>query len=180
MSDGLRNNEVAAALRENERAMRALATSAHRGFALLEELIRDVYSNSDRLTALERQVAQLRSTIETLVAVEGTRQDLLREDQRLERARLDAEQAKDEISGQYEITKIEHETKRVELETKAGEARLEAARDAARGFVAFLQTRAGWGVLVLCGMLIAWAMGTDEFSHLVSNLITLLKGWRTS
>jgi hypothetical protein len=178
MADALRNHEIAAALKENsvaskevERSMRALATSAHRGFALLEELIRDVYANGDRITALERQVAQLRSTIETLVALDATRQDLLREDQRLERERLEAKRAEDEISGAYEITKLEHETKRVETRTAA-------ARDAARGLVAFLQTRAGWGVLLLCGMVVAWAMGTERFSDLLSNLVALSKGWR--
>lgn len=178
MADGLRNHEIAAALRENERAMRSLGTAAHRVFSLLEELIRNVYTNADRTSDLERQVAQLRSAIETLVAVDQTRQDLLREDLRLERERLELQRNEDEISGSYEITKLEHETKRVELQAKAGVARVDAARDAARGFVAFLGTRAGWGVLVLCGMALAWLMGTDQFSDLLSNLLALWKGFR--
>jgi hypothetical protein len=179
MADGLRSVEIANALLENERATRAASTAMHRMFVNLEANTKETFRNTERVRALEREAAQLRAAVETLVHLEQERVDLRKEELRLEREKLDVQQAQDEISGSYEITKLEHDTKRVELETKSREAQIEAARDAARGFATFLQTRAGWGVLVLCGMMIAWLMGTAQFSDLVSNLVALSKGWRS-
>lgn len=180
MSDGLRSAEVANALLENERAVRAAQSGLHRGFVILDENTREVFRNTDAVSVLATEVGtlaievvQIRGTVEALVSLEQGRQDLRKEELRLEREKLDLKRNEDEISGSYEITRLEHDTKRAET-------RVAAARDAARGLVIFLQTRAGWGVLVLCGMVIAWAMGTERFSDLLSNIVALSKGWRAS
>jgi hypothetical protein len=157
MSDALRSHEIANALLENERAMRAVQMSCHSLFMRLDALER-------KQGAVEAQLAQQRVAIETLVAVHQTLVDLRRDELALERDKVERE-----ITG---------EVARVEAEAKARVAFVDALRDGARGSAAFLQTRTGWGVLFLCGMIVAWAMGTDQFSDLASNMLALLKGWR--
>lgn len=160
MPDGLRNHEIVAALVENERAARSLAGAAHRGFLLLEENARNVAANTKALYDLERQVAELRSQVQTLVAVQQTLVDVRRDELALERDKLERD-----VTG---------EVARVEAESKARQETIAALRDGARGFGLFLQTRSGAAVLFLCGMIVAWGMGTEEFARLAEKLASLL------
>jgi hypothetical protein len=162
MPDGLRNHEIAEALRANERALRDLAPAVHRVFSLLDDMARDVRGNTGRLGDLERQVAELRSAIQTLTAVQQTLTELRRDEINLERDKVEKE-----ITG---------EVARVEAEAKARADTINALRDGARGFGLFLQTRSGAAVLFLCGMIVAWGMGTTEFANLATSMLGLLKG----
>lgn len=183
MGDGLRNHEIAAALEANERALSSLAIATHTLFSRATAAELTVAHNTDALRAIERslntklatfelELTALRGAVEAVVQVEAERIDIRKEELRLRRAELDAKQNEDEISGSYQITRLEHQTKQTE-------AVIGAARDGARGVAAFFQTKAGWGVLLLCGMAIAGLMGSDEFAATASNVLALWRGaWR--
>lgn len=162
MADGLRNHEIAEALVANERALRELAPAVHRLFSLLDDMAHDVRGNTNRLGDVERQVAQVRAVVETLVAVQQTLTDLRRDELALERDKVERD-----ITG---------EVARVEAESKARADTINALRDGARGFGLFLQTRSGAAVLFLCGMIVAWGMGTTEFAKAGESLLAIIKG----
>lgn len=183
MADGLRNHEIAAALDANERAMASLGIATHSLFARISAVEAGAGRNTEalgrlervvnsRMASLELELASLRGAIGTIAQLEAERVDIRKEELRLRREELDIKAAHDEISGQYEVTRLEHKTKQTE-------AVLATARDGARGVAAFFQTKAGWGVLLLCGMAIAGLMGSDEFADSASNLLALWRGaWR--
>jgi hypothetical protein len=88
MPDGLRNHEIAQALEDNARAMRALESAVHEW--------------CDALRGLERQVADNRGAVETLPAVHQTLVDLRRDELALERDKVERE-----ITG--EVARVEAE-----------------------------------------------------------------------
>lgn len=166
MSDALRSHEVANALLENERAVRACQTAAHRGFTILEENTRELFALTSAVSNLAREVAEIRIEVAALTAAQATLVALRKDELALERDKV-------EITEHGRQAEREHADRR-------WDRIVNTLRDGARGAVTFLQTRAGGMVLVLCGMVIAWLMGTDEFSDLVSNLLALSKGWRAT
>lgn len=169
MADGLRSQEIANALLENERAIRAAQLSLHRAFTVLDENTKEVFQNTDAIRALERQVAQIRSAVETLVAVQQTFIDLRKGELALEHDKVERE-----ITG--EVARVERD--RAELD-----ARTQVRTKAIDTFGKLFTTRGG---LLLCGGMIGatilvgatWVLGSDEVHALLSGLVALSKGWR--
>jgi hypothetical protein len=172
MSDGLRNHELANALSENERAIRAATIAAHAGFIRIEEQTRIVAQHTEVLRALQREVGGLRSAVESLVQLEADRLDIRKEKNRLKREELDLKREEDQISGSYQITKLEHDSKQ-------REKLIDAARDGAKAVGSFFQSKGG---LILCGMIVVVLaqalMGTGPLLDLLSGLVALMKGLR--
>jgi hypothetical protein len=162
LADGLRNHEIAAALVENERALRSLAIAAHRGFILLEENGRTVSAQVKAILDLERQVAAMRGEVQTLIAVHQTLVDLRKEELALERDKVERE-----TTGEIMRAESEAETRRKFVET----------------FGKLFTTRGG---LLLCGGMIGASvftialllLGPDTTLSLMSGLLALTKGFR--
>lgn len=156
--DGLRNHEIVAALVENERAVRAAATGVHRAFSILEENTRTVLENGKRITDVERQLGQLRSSIETLVHLEQRRLEL-------ERDRLNLERDKMELETSGEVMRLERES--------------EISEQRAKLLTKLFTSKGG---LLLCGGMIGivatLVLGLDAVQNLLSGLVALAHGIR--
>lgn len=165
MSDVLLNSEIRIALHENERAVRAAATAAHRVFEILGENTREAHAATDAARACSRELAELRSNVAALVHLEQGRQQL-------ERDRLNLEHDKLEMVHTGEVARVDRDVAISEHRAKL--------------LGKLFTTRGG---LLLCGtvigifvvMLIASAaviFGADRVQDFLSALVALLHGLR--